>query len=60
MEGLPTVSFCAERLNISPNYFGYLIKKETCKSALEFIQFKVIETVIERIFDTSKSISEVA
>jgi len=31
--GLPSVSYSAEKLNLSANYFGDLIKKETGKSA---------------------------
>lgn len=58
--GLPTVAYCAEELNLSANYFGDLVKKETGKSALEYIQAKVIDLAKERIFDRSKSISEIA
>lgn len=58
--GLPSVSWCAEELNLSSNYFGDLIKKETGVSAQEYIQSKVINVAKERIFDNSKSISEVA
>ncbi|SKB58549.1 Helix-turn-helix domain-containing protein [Soonwooa buanensis] len=58
--GLVSVSYCAEQLHLSPNYFGDLIKKETGKTAQEFIQNKVISIGKERIFDLEKSISEVA
>jgi AraC-like DNA-binding protein len=58
--GLPTVSYCAEELHLSANYFGDLIKKETGISALEYIQTKVIDEAKERIFDIDKSISEIA
>lgn len=58
--GLPSVAWCAEQLNLSANYFGDLIKKETGKSSQEYIQNKVIEVAKERVFDTNKSISEVA
>jgi AraC-like DNA-binding protein len=58
--GLPSVGYCAEQLNLSPKYFGDLIKKETGKSAQEYIQLKIISIAKEKIFDTSKSISEVA
>ena len=42
MEGLTTVGFCDERLNISPKYFGDLIKKETGQSAKDYILYKTI------------------
>ena len=58
--GLPSVAYCASELNLSPNYFGDLIKKETGKSAHEFIQLKLIDVAKERIFDTTKSVSEIA
>jgi AraC family transcriptional activator of pobA len=58
--GLPTVKYCADQLHLSPNYFGDLIKKETGKSALENIQFKVMNIAKERIFDRSKTLSEIA
>lgn len=58
--GLPSVSWCAEELNLSANYFGDLIKKETGISAQEYIQTKVINVAKERIFDADKSISEIA
>lgn len=58
--GLPSVSWCAEELNLSANYFGDLIKKETGISAQEYIQMKVINVAKERIFDIDKSISEIA
>jgi len=58
--GLPSVSYCAGELHLSPNYFGDLIKKETGISAQEYIQSKVIDAAKERIFDFDKSISEIA
>jgi len=60
IHGLPTVKYCAGLLNLSANYFGDLIKKETGRSAQEYIQLKLIDIAKERIFDTSKSISEIA
>jgi len=58
--GLPSVTYCAGELNLSAGYFGDLIKKETGKTAQEYIQTKVIDVAKERIFDVHKSISEVA
>lgn len=59
-EGLPTVSYCAQELNLSANYFGDLVKKETGKTAMEYIQGKVIDLAKERLFDHSRSVSEIA
>lgn len=58
--GLPTVKYCASELCLSPNYFGDLIKKETGRTAQEYVQQKIISLSKERILDTTKSISQVA
>jgi len=58
--GLPAVGYCADLLNLTPNYFGDLIKKETGKTALEYIQLKVMAMAKEKIFDSNKSVSEIA
>ncbi|HNW73481.1 MAG: helix-turn-helix transcriptional regulator [Bacteroidales bacterium] len=59
-DGLPSVGYFAEKLHLSSNYFGDLIKRETGKSALEYIHLKLINIAKEKIFDTSKSISEIS
>jgi AraC family transcriptional activator of pobA len=58
--GLPSVAYFADELNLSPNYFGDLVKKETGKTAQEYIQSKLIDIAKERIFDTSKTVSQLA
>ncbi|WP_185218010.1 helix-turn-helix domain-containing protein [Sphingobacterium mizutaii] len=58
--GLPSVTWCAERLNLSSNYFGDLIKKETGHTALDYIQSRLIEEVKLRMFYKSKSINDIA
>lgn len=58
--GFPMVQYFAENLNLSSNYFGDLVKKETGVSAQDYIQAKVINVAKERVFDQSKSISEIA
>ncbi|GAA4454603.1 helix-turn-helix domain-containing protein [Nibrella saemangeumensis] len=58
--GVPTVAYFADQLHLSANYFGDLVKKETGKSALEYIQMHLIDLAKERIFDTSKSLSEIS
>jgi AraC family transcriptional activator of pobA len=60
INGLPTVAYCAERLNLSANYFGDLIKKETGISASDHIQNKLMDLAKEKMFDPRKSISEIA
>lgn len=58
--GLPTVKYCADQIHLSPNYFGDLIKKETGKTAQEHIQLKLMSIAKEKIFDPTKTVSEIA
>ena len=58
--GLPSVASCADELSLSPNYFGDLIKKETGKSAQEYIQNKIIDVAKGRVLDANLTISEIA
>jgi AraC-like DNA-binding protein len=57
--GLPSVAYCADELHLSANYFGDLIKKETGKTAQEYIQNKIIDVAKERVFDADKSIAQI-
>ena len=57
---MPSVAWCASELNLSANYFGDLIKKETGKSANEYIHLKLIDAAKTKIFDANKSVSEIA
>ncbi len=58
--GLPSVAYCAAELHLSAGYFGDLIKKETGKTAQEYIQSKLIDIAKEKIFDHDKSVSQIA
>ncbi len=58
--GLPSVAYCAGELNLSPGYFGDLIKKGTGKTAQEYIQSKVIDVAKEKILEQEKSVSQIA
>jgi len=58
--GLPSVSWCAEQLHLSANYFGDLIKKETGTTALDYIQSKLIDEAKAKMFGTSKTINDIA
>ena len=59
-EGLPSVKYFADKACLSPNYFGDLIKKETGKTAQEYIQCRIIELAKERILEGVQTVSQVA
>ncbi len=58
--GLPSVAYFAEELHLSSNYFGDLIKKETGKTAKEYIQHKIIDVAKNKTFDADKTVNEIA
>jgi AraC family transcriptional activator of pobA len=57
--GSPTVAWRASEFSISLSYCGNLIKKESVRPAQEYIQAKVIDVAKERIFDQSKTVSQI-
>lgn len=59
-EGLPTVKYCASELCLSPNYFGDLVRKETGKSARDYIQLKVTDIAKEKMMEPDKTLSQIA
>jgi AraC-like DNA-binding protein len=58
--GLPTVAYFAEELHLSPNYFGDLVKKETGKSAQEYVQNKIIDIAKDKMYGEKRTINEIA
>ena len=58
--GLPTVRYFADKVCLSPNYFGDLIKKETGKTAQEYIQDKIMDVAKQQIVGTDKTVSQIA
>lgn len=58
--GLPSVKYFADKVFLSANYFGDLIKKETGKTAQEYIQIKIMDLAKELILSTDKTVSEIA
>ena len=58
--GLPTVKYFAEKVCLSPNYFGDMISKQTGKTVSEYIQNKVIDRAKDLLLSSSKSMSEIA
>ena len=58
--GLPTVTYLAERLNLSPTYLSGLIKTLTGQTTQQHIHGKLIEKAKEKLSTTDLSISEIA
>lgn len=59
-EGLPTVKYFADKVFLSPNYFGDLIRKQTGQTASEYIQQKLIERAKEALLFSHKTMSQIA
>lgn len=57
--GLPSVKYFAGKICLSPNYFGDLIKRETGKSAQEYIQLRIIDLAKEQLLDPLQTISQI-
>lgn len=58
--GLPSVSYFADIMQLSANYFGDLVKKETGKTAQEYIHLKIMNIAKDRILDSSNTVSDIA
>ncbi|ACU62565.1 helix-turn-helix domain-containing protein [Chitinophaga pinensis] len=59
-EGIPTVHFLAEKLNVSPSYLSDMVRSVNGQSALGIIHQKIIEKAKEKLSGTNMSVSEVA
>ena len=59
-QGIPTVQYLAETLNISPSYLSDMLRNLTGQNAQQHIHNKLIEKAKEKISTTSSSISEIA
>lgn len=59
-KGLPTVAMCADHACLSANYFGDLIKKETGRTAQEYIQLKLIDMAKLKLLGSNMSINEIS
>jgi AraC-like DNA-binding protein len=59
-EGIPTVQYLSENLNISPSYLSDMLRSLTGQNAQQHIHHKLIEKAKEKLSTTSLSVSEVA
>lgn len=59
-EGLPTVKYFADKVFLSPNYFGDMIRKQTGKTASVYIQDKVIELAKQALLSTDRTMTQIA
>ncbi len=59
-EGLPSVKFCADKLNLSANYLSDLLKRQTGLNAQEHIHHHIIEEAKNSLLNSDASISEIA
>jgi AraC-like DNA-binding protein len=58
--GMPTVKYFASKLNLSTNYFGDLVKRETGHNPQELIQQHVLELAKVRLTTSTDSVNDIA
>ncbi len=59
-EGIPSVTFVADALHVSPNYLSRLLTSLTRQSTKQVILSKVIDVAKEKLSTTDLSVSEIA
>lgn len=59
-QGIPTVSYLAENLNVSPGYLSDMLRSLTGRNAQQHIHDKLIEKAKEKLSTSNLSVSEVA
>lgn len=58
--GIPTVKYCADAMNLSPNYFSDMLKSETGKNTQEHIHYYLLEKAKNKLVNSNLSINEIA
>lgn len=58
--GIPSVRYCGEQMNMSPNYLSDLLKKETGKNAKDHIYYHITNRAKNKLLGTTLSVSEIA
>lgn len=59
-KGIPTVSYLAEHLNLTPSYLSDMLRSLTGQNAQQHIHDKLIEKAKEKLSTTRLTVSEVA
>jgi AraC-like DNA-binding protein len=59
-QGIPTVHYLSEQLNISPSYLSDMLRSLTGQNTQQHIHHKLIEKAKEKLSTTSLTVSEVA
>ncbi len=59
-EGIPTVKYFADKICLSPNYFGDLVKQLTGKTAQEYIQLKMLNFAKNSLMNPLLSTKQIA
>ncbi|MDA3953745.1 MAG: helix-turn-helix transcriptional regulator [Bacteroidales bacterium] len=57
---IPSVKYCADAMNLSPNYFSDLLKSQTGKNTQEHIHYYLLEKAKNLLISSDKSINEIA
>lgn len=60
LEGMPSVTYFADALHLSPNYLSRLLKTLTGQGTKQFIQDKVIDLAKEKLTTTTLTVNEIA
>jgi AraC-like DNA-binding protein len=60
IQGIPTVQFLAEQLNMSPGYLSDMLRSLTGQNTQQHIHHKLIEKAKEKLTTTQLSVSEIA
>lgn len=58
--GIPTVKYFADKICLSSNYLGDLVKAETGKTAQEFIQLKMVNVAKNALIDPNLNTKQIA
>ncbi len=60
IDGLPTVSYFADKICLTPNYFGDMVKRETGIGPKELINRKVVTLAKSRMLEPNATVKETA